>query len=412
MSKKFTNAQQHYAVHELETLAILEALQKWEDKLVGHKFHVITDHKALEFFQNQAQLSNQQRRWIDYLSRFDFNITYIKGKYNKVADCLSRYFESDTSSDKHGSHNYVQADRRIDPKGEDLPMGCQQEIKDHTVETRVMRATTVRRSSRLHESWEPQEEEAQELQQSAKEHTDALDKPHQGTEKDSVMLGDILGALPARAMPTTNRGSEEEDRHLLQSIKDNYEWDPLTRTVLANPDNHKQYLRITDGVIWTKNFHDTEVICVPRENSLITQLLTKAHEIMGHYGDQHTCEYVRCWYWWPQMAKSTTSFCKMCEACQRSKSSMQKPTGKLHLLPIPMKPWDSIGIDFVGPFPKLRGHNYLWVIICHMASSIHLVLVTINVTVSELSWKYLREIVRLHGLPGSIVSNRDSKFML
>lgn len=60
MSKKFTNAQQHYAVHEQETLTILEALQKWEDKLVGHRFHVITDHQALEFFQAQSQLSNRQ----------------------------------------------------------------------------------------------------------------------------------------------------------------------------------------------------------------------------------------------------------------------------------------------------------------------------------------------------------------
>jgi hypothetical protein len=50
-------------MHELETLAILEALQKWEDKLVGHRFHVITDHKALEFFKTQISLSSRQRRW-------------------------------------------------------------------------------------------------------------------------------------------------------------------------------------------------------------------------------------------------------------------------------------------------------------------------------------------------------------
>ena len=60
MSKKFTYAQQHYAVHKLETLAILEALLKWEDKLIGRKVHVITDHKALEFFKTQARLSNRQ----------------------------------------------------------------------------------------------------------------------------------------------------------------------------------------------------------------------------------------------------------------------------------------------------------------------------------------------------------------
>jgi hypothetical protein len=58
MSKKFSSAQQHYAVHEMETLAILEAMQKWEDKLIGKKMHVITDHKALEFFKLQSKLSN------------------------------------------------------------------------------------------------------------------------------------------------------------------------------------------------------------------------------------------------------------------------------------------------------------------------------------------------------------------
>jgi len=95
MSKKFTLAQQHYTVHELETLAILKALIKWEDKLLGRKIHIITDHKALEFFKTQSQLSNRQFRWIDYMSCFDFNITHVKGEYNKVADCLSRYYESD-----------------------------------------------------------------------------------------------------------------------------------------------------------------------------------------------------------------------------------------------------------------------------------------------------------------------------
>jgi hypothetical protein len=145
MSKKFTNAQQHYAVHEQETRAILEALQKWEDKLIGHRFHVITDHKALEFFQTQAQLSNRQRRWMDYMSRFDFDITYVKGEYNKVADCLSRYFESDTSADVHEFHDYVQADRKVDPDGEDLPSERIKEISNRTIELRSMHAMATRR---------------------------------------------------------------------------------------------------------------------------------------------------------------------------------------------------------------------------------------------------------------------------
>jgi len=69
------------------TLTILEALLKWEDKLLGYHIHVVMDHKALEFFQTQSRLTARQMRWIDYLARFDFDIRYIRGTLNKVAEC-------------------------------------------------------------------------------------------------------------------------------------------------------------------------------------------------------------------------------------------------------------------------------------------------------------------------------------
>jgi len=105
--------------------------------------HVITDHKALEFFKTQCNLSNRQRRWMDYMSKFDFDITYIKGEFNKVADCLSRYYESDTNADIHEFHEYVQADRRIDPEGEDLPNARRQEIKERVIEIHSMHAMEI-----------------------------------------------------------------------------------------------------------------------------------------------------------------------------------------------------------------------------------------------------------------------------
>lgn len=82
----------------------------------------------------------------------------------------------------------------------------------------------------------------------------------------------------------------------------------------------------------------------------------------------------------------------------------------MHNLPIPTKPWESIGVDLVGPFPESKSFNYLWVIICRMTSMVYLIPVHTTNTAKELSWIYLRDIVRLHGLPASIVSDRDSKF--
>ena len=96
LSKKFSDAQRHYCTFEQETIAILEAILKWEDKLLGYRFHVVTDHKALEFFKKQSRLSARQTRWLEYLARFDFDIRYVKGSSNKVADALLRYHEFDS----------------------------------------------------------------------------------------------------------------------------------------------------------------------------------------------------------------------------------------------------------------------------------------------------------------------------
>ena len=72
-----------------------------------------------------------------------------------------------------------------------------------------------------------------------------------------------------------------------------------------------------------------------------------------------------------------------------------------------------MGIDrdgFVGPFLTSQGYDYLWVIICRLTSMVHLVPVNTTIKASELALIYVKEIVRLHGLPDSIVSDRDSKF--
>ena len=95
-------------------LAILEALLKWEDKLLGYCIHVVTDHKALKFFQMQSQLTARQMRWIDYLVRFDFDIRYIKGTLNKAADALSRYYKHGYWTNVPELHDYINADIRLD----------------------------------------------------------------------------------------------------------------------------------------------------------------------------------------------------------------------------------------------------------------------------------------------------------
>ena len=93
LSKKFTNVQQNYRTHEHKTIVALEALMKWEDKLLGQKFTLVRDHKGLEYFKTQLILSPRQTQWWEYLSCFNYDTIHMDGAWNRVADTLSHYFD-------------------------------------------------------------------------------------------------------------------------------------------------------------------------------------------------------------------------------------------------------------------------------------------------------------------------------
>ena len=86
----FKGAQLNYPVHEKEMLAIIRALTKWRVDLLGVPFLVYTDHKILENFHIQQDLSRRQAQWMEFMSQYDAKIVYVKGKDNMVTDALSR----------------------------------------------------------------------------------------------------------------------------------------------------------------------------------------------------------------------------------------------------------------------------------------------------------------------------------
>ena len=108
------------------------------------------------------------------------------------------------------------------------------------------------------------------------------------------------------------------------------------------------------------------------------------------------------------MAQDIEKFCMSCSTCAASKDSNSKPRGLLHNLPIPDRPWQSISMDFLGPLPKLNNFDYLLVIIDRLTSQVHIVPTTTTVTAKGVAWIVLKEVVRLHGIPEFIVSDRDA----
>lgn len=89
-SMQLKDAELNYPVHEKELLAIIRALKKWRCELLGEQFTVFTNHKTLENFETQKDLSRRQARWQELLSQYDCKIVYIRGEDNGAADALSR----------------------------------------------------------------------------------------------------------------------------------------------------------------------------------------------------------------------------------------------------------------------------------------------------------------------------------
>lgn len=82
--------EKNYLTHDLELAAIIRALKMWRHYLLGRRFVLMSDHGKLRYLFDQLNMNVRQDRWLATLSEFNFEIRYIKGKENRVADAFSR----------------------------------------------------------------------------------------------------------------------------------------------------------------------------------------------------------------------------------------------------------------------------------------------------------------------------------
>jgi hypothetical protein len=200
---------------------------------------------------------------------------------------------------------------------------------------------------------------------------------------------------------------------LLEAFKEGYEQDKLFMKIVTQPDHYPKF-QLRDGLLYSNNAQGVEVLMVPRtlygKRSIPEVLIDEAHRVLGHLGASKTLKYICQEFWWPMMVKDVQTFCASCGTCQTTKTDNQRPQGLLHPLSIPHRPWGSIGMDFLGPLPESDSYDYCLVVICWLTSMVHLLPISKRIKASEVAYLYLTQIVCLHGMPDSIVSDRDPKF--
>ena len=152
---------------------------------------------------------------------------------------------------------------------------------------------------------------------------------------------------------------------------------------------------------------------IPQDEALRREILQEVRnsKFSVHPGSTKMYRDVRQRFWWPKMKRDIAQWVSSCLTCQRVKAEHQRPSGLLQPLPIPEWKWENITMDFIVALPTTtRGHNTIWVIVDRLTKSAHFLPIKETFRMDQLVKLYIKEIISRHGVPVSIVSDRDPRF--
>jgi transposase InsO family protein len=155
-------------------------------------------------------------------------------------------------------------------------------------------------------------------------------------------------------------------------------------------------------------------LCVPQKAQVKEEILREAHRTRYtvHPGENKMYQDLKKGYWWKRMKVDVARYVASCGVCQRVKAEHKRPAGKLQSLKVPVWPWEDITMDFVVGLPRTpKGRDAIWVVVDRLSKVAHFIPYRSTNSASDLAPIYMREIVRLHGVPKTIVSDRDAKFV-
>ena len=195
----------------------------------------------------------------------------------------------------------------------------------------------------------------------------------------------------------------------LETIKEQYAHDNDFKDVLLNCQEGKTWNRfvLTDGFVFRAN-----KLCIPA-SSVRLLLLQEAHGggLMGHFGVKKTEDILAGHFFWPKMRRDVERFVARCTTCQKAKSRLN-PHGLYMPLPVPSAPWEDISMDFVLGLPRTKkGRDSVFVVVDRFSKMAHFIPCHKSDDATHVADLFFREIVRLHGVPNTIVSDRDAKFL-
>jgi hypothetical protein len=195
----------------------------------------------------------------------------------------------------------------------------------------------------------------------------------------------------------------------LESIKGLY---------VTDVDFKDAYENCRDGRTWNKYMlHDgilycANKLCVPA-SSVRLLFLHKAQGggLMGHFGVKKAEDVLPAHFFWPKMRRDVEHYVSRCTTCNKAKSRLNLH-GLYVSLPIPSVPWEDISMNFIFGLPRTkRGRDTIFMVVDHFSKMAHFIPCHKSDNASHVADLFFTKIIRLHGIPNTIILDRDAKFL-
>ncbi|KFK22868.1 hypothetical protein AALP_AAs42979U000100, partial [Arabis alpina] len=196
----------------------------------------------------------------------------------------------------------------------------------------------------------------------------------------------------------------------LEHINTEVDKDPvlhkLKEEVLLDAASHSEF-SVVQGRLLRK-----EKLVIPATSLLVDVILQEFHtgKLGGHGGVLKTQKRIEAVFYWKGMMSRIREFVAACQVCQRHKYSTLAPAGLLQPLSIPEQVWEDISLDFVEGLPKSEGFEVVMVVVDRLTKYAHFISMKHPFTAADVALTFITEVVRLHGFPKTIVSDRDPLF--
>ena len=193
-------------------------------------------------------------------------------------------------------------------------------------------------------------------------------------------------------------------------------WQQLQTKVVNDPffeslgkgTNPTDMFSYRDGV-----WFDRGKIYLSPASSLLQDVMKDCHSspIGEHFGYHKTLSRLKLSFSWPQTRGSVKAFLRSYDVCHRFKSDSMRLTGLLQPLSIPERVWTEISMDFINALPPSNGHTVGMVVVDRLSKYAHFVPMKHPYTTAIMAQAFVSQIIRLHGIPFSIDSDKDPIFL-